>query len=86
MSSCLIFDMSTSQFPFGEYPTHDYGDRKVLIRKRMEYRTERECKIMTDKLDILTKICHRNVINVRSVDKSEEGAINIFYPYVSHGL
>ena len=71
MNASVILDMKTNLFPFGEYPMRGnyYNEtRRMFVRKRITYRNANEKAVFEEKLKILKKICHRNVINIKTIE------------------
>ena len=71
MNASVILDMKTNLFPFGEYPirgNHYNETRRMFVRKRIILRNVNEKALLEEKLKILKKICHRNVINIKAIE------------------
>ena len=71
MNASVILDMKTNLFPFGEYPIrgNSYNEtRRMFVRKRITYRNANEKTVLEEKLKILKKICHKNVINIKTIE------------------
>lgn len=69
LNSTIILDMNGNEFPFGVISdlSGELSNKKILVRKHLQFRTPKEEKNIREKLAILTKLCHRNVINIRGV-------------------
>ena len=86
MSSGTIIDMKTSQFPFGQVDLEDEKPKKILIRKRVYYKNEKQRLMLEEKINILKNIYHKNAINFREVQDNENGSMDVYYNYVPYAL
>ena len=59
--------MKNNLYPFGEY-SNNYETRKIFVRKKITYRNANEKTVFEQKLKILKNICHKNVINLKSIE------------------
>lgn len=60
--------------------------RKMLVKKRIQYRNSNEHALILQKVDKLKTLSHRNCINIRKVEDSQPGSLDLYYPYVPHRL
>jgi hypothetical protein len=70
LTGSVIIDLEGSQYPFGAYDLSESQlsqSRRVFVRKVLQYRNAKEKHIIDSKLSILKNICHRNVINIKSI-------------------
>jgi hypothetical protein len=58
----------------------------MLIKKRYHYKNRTEYVKLRDKIDVLKDISHKNSINLRSTEDSNNGFIDLLYPYVPISL
>ncbi len=78
----MIHQMNNTQFPFGQLGNSYQDIKKTLIKKRVFYRNSSEEAKLREKIESLKKITHKNTINLRTIQESGEGFIDLYYPYV----
>lgn len=89
LKGSVLLDLEGNQYPFGVYDvsgSHLRQSRKVIVRKRLFYKSIKDKQMMESKLSILKNICHRNVINIKNIETIEEEGYLVYYNYVSLAL
>lgn len=66
MKSSMIHEMKGNQFPFGLLNDSKVESKKILIKKRINYKNQLEYTKIKEKIDKLKTISHKNTINLRS--------------------
>jgi hypothetical protein len=74
--------MKGNQFPFGQILHKQPETKKILIKKRYQYKNQNEYLKLKEKIEKLKNISHKNTINLRSAEDNNNGFIDLFYPYV----
>lgn len=82
MNSSMIYEMKGNQFPFGLLNDSAVEAKKILIKKRINYKNPVEYGKLKEKIEKLKGISHKNTINLRSTQDMKNGYIDLFYPYV----
>jgi hypothetical protein len=86
MNGPLIHEMKNVQFPFGELNVSKVDSKKILIKKRINYKNQDEYLKIQEKLEKLKLISHQNTINLRSIEENDNRYIDLYYPYVPLAL